>query len=136
MANRPQCLIAHRVTGPSVRTRGRSPDPRVRSRVLECELRIAPGPQPFEGRPPAVEGTRSLRVEWWNSRVQRAGSPRHLAVCVTSRGPTIERRSDGRAGCQQQDGQIRFDLIDVGLDARDRIPSSEERFRVAMARPL
>jgi hypothetical protein len=51
-------------------------------------------------------------------------------------GRTIERRSDGRAGCQQQYAQIRFELVDVGSDAKDRIPSSEERFRVAMARPL
>jgi hypothetical protein len=61
---------------------------------------------------------------------------RHLAICVTFRGPTIERRSDGRAGCQQQYGQIRFEQIDVGLDDKNRIPSSEERFRVAMARQL
>jgi hypothetical protein len=30
----------------------------------------------------------------------------------------------------------RFAGIDVGLDDKDHIPSSEERFRVAMARQL
>jgi hypothetical protein len=32
--------------------------------------------------------------------------------------------------------QIRFAQIDVGLDDKDHIPSSEDRFRVAMARQL
>ena len=40
-------------------------------------------------------------------------------------------RSDGRAGCQQP-----FEQIDVGLDDKDHIPSSEERFRAAMARAV
>jgi hypothetical protein len=64
-----------------------------------------------------------------------SADPRHLAIWVTSRGPTIERRSDGRARCQQY-GQIRFEQIDLGLDDKDHIRSSEERFRVAMARQL
>ena len=47
--------------------------------------------------------------------------PRHFAIWVTSRGPTIVPRSDGRAGCQQQYGQIRFAQIDVGLHDKDHI---------------
>jgi hypothetical protein len=65
-----------------------------------------------------------------------SANPRHLAIYVTSRGPAIERRSDARAGRQQQYGQIRFARIDVGFDDQDHKPSPEERLRVTMARQL
>ena len=56
-----------------------------------------------------------------DARAFDALAPRHFAIWVTSRGPTIVPRSDGRAGCQQQYGQIRFAQIDVGLHDKDHI---------------
>src|SRR6476646_12291231 len=64
------------------------------------------------------------------------GRPTTSRGSASDLGARIEWMSDARAGRQQQYGPIRFTQIDVGLDDTDRISSTTQTFRAAMARQL
>jgi hypothetical protein len=106
---------------------------------MEWELRVAPGPQPFEGRAPAAEATwittrfHRVLVLLARSRCRQTHASRDLRHIPWA---AIERRSDGRARCQQQYGQIRFEQMDVGLDDRDCIPRSVQTSAPAVERAV